>query len=129
VLLIDWELAGRGEAAGDVGAALAEYLRLWVGSVPIVDPAEPGRLAGGARHPIERMQPAMRAFWDAYRRARPVAVRRVAELTGVRLLQTAFEHAQGLTVVSAHVVTLMQLADNVLRAPEYAAWTLLGLRE
>jgi aminoglycoside phosphotransferase (APT) family kinase protein len=129
VLLIDWELAGPGEPAADVGAALAEYLRQWVGSIPIVDPAEPGRLAGGARYPLDAMKPAMRAFWEAYRRARPVAVRRVAELTGVRLLQTAFEHAQGLTIVTAHVIALLQLADNVLRTPEQAAWTLMGVRE
>jgi aminoglycoside phosphotransferase (APT) family kinase protein len=131
VLLIDWELAGRGEPAQDVGAALAEYLRLWVGSVPIVDPADPGRLVGRAQHPLARMQPAMRALWDAYRRAspRPVALRRVTELAAVRLLQTAVEHAQGLATASAHVVTLLQVADNVLRAPEDAAWSLMGLRE
>lgn len=129
VLLIDWELAGRGEPAGDVGAALAEYLRHWVGSISIVDPTEPGRLAGRARYPLDAMKPSMRAFWEAYRRARPVAVRRVAELAGVRLLQTAFEHAHGLTIVTAHVIALLQLADNVLRTPEQAAWTLMGVRE
>ena len=46
----------------------------------------------------------------------------------MRLLQTAIERAQGLSFPSAHVVTLVQLADNMLRQPEDAAATLLGLQ-
>jgi aminoglycoside phosphotransferase (APT) family kinase protein len=129
VLLIDWELAGRGDGAADLGAALSEYLRLWAGSVPLVDPADPGRLEAQARHPLERLQPAMRALWAGYRRGRAVSLRRVAEHAGVRLLQTAMEYAQGLVTATAEVVTLLQLADNVLRSPDHAAWALMGLRE
>lgn len=130
VLLVDWELAGRGIAAFDVGTILAEYLRVWVGSIPIADPADPGRLVARAGHPLRRMQPAMQAFWSAYRLANPrrPALRRVVELAAVRVLQTAVERAQGLATPSAHVVTLLQLADNMLRHPEHAAPSLLGLR-
>jgi hypothetical protein len=130
VLLVDWELAGRGPAGFDVGTVLAEYLRLWVGSIPIVEPSDPGRLVDHARHPLWRMQPAIEGLWSAYQRAssRPPTLRRVIELSAVSLLQTAAERAQGLAVASAHVVTLMQLADNMLREPEDAALSLLGLR-
>ena len=51
------------------------------------------------------------------------------ELAAVRLLQAAAEHAQGLAAPSAHVVTMLQLADNMLRHPEEAALALLALRE
>jgi Ser/Thr protein kinase RdoA (MazF antagonist) len=130
VLLVDWELAGPGAAGFDVGTVLAEYLRVWVGSIPIVEPGDPGRLVALARHPLRRMQPAMEAFWSAYRLAswRPPTLRRVVELAAVRLLQTAVERAQGLATPSAHVVTLVQVADNMLRHPEDAAANLLGLR-
>jgi aminoglycoside phosphotransferase (APT) family kinase protein len=128
VLLVDWELAGRGDPAFDVGSVLAEYLRVWVGSVPIVEPVDPGRLVARARHPLASMRPAIHAFWSAYRSARPVPLRRVVELGAVRLLQTAVERAQGLSFPSAHVVTLVQLADNMLREPDDAAAALLGLR-
>ena len=47
----------------------------------------------------------------------------------MRLLQVAVEHAQGLSAPSARVVTLLQLADNMLRHPEEAALALLALRE
>jgi len=131
VLLVDWELAGRGTWAFDVGSVLAEYVRAWVWSIPIVDPSEPGRLASHATFPLSRMRPAMHAFWSAYRQAspRPAMLRRVIELAAVRLIQTAVERAQGLATVSAHVVTLLQLADNMLRQPEHAAFELVGLRE
>jgi aminoglycoside phosphotransferase (APT) family kinase protein len=131
LLLVDWELSGAGTPAFDVGTVLAEYLRLWVGSIPIVEPDDPGCLVTRARHPLQRMRPALQAFWASYVRAcpQPPALRRVVELAAVRLLQTAVERAQGLARPSAHVVTLVQLADNMLTTPDAAAVSLLGLRE
>jgi Ser/Thr protein kinase RdoA (MazF antagonist) len=131
MLLVDWELSGPGAAAFDVGTVLAEYLRVWVGSIPIVEPSDPGRLVSQTGHPLWRMQPAMEAFWSGYRLAspRPPTLRRVIELAAVRLLQTAVERAEGLSAASAHVVTLVQLADNMLRQPDDAALSLMGLRE
>ena len=129
-LLIDWELGGRGEAALDVGTVLAEYLSAWVGSIPIVEVSAPGRLLSLAKYPLRRMQPAIDAFWSAYRgtSSRPPPLRRVLELAAVRMLQTAIERAQVHSAPSAHLVTLLQLAENVLLEPEGAAATLLGLR-
>jgi Ser/Thr protein kinase RdoA (MazF antagonist) len=131
VVLIDWELAGRGAAAYDVGTVLAEYLRVWVGSIPIIELTDPGRLVSQAKHPLSRMQPAMAAFWSGYRQAspRPPPLRGVVELAAVHLLQTAVERAEGQAAASAHVVTLVQLADNLLRQPVGAAMSLMGLRE
>jgi Ser/Thr protein kinase RdoA (MazF antagonist) len=129
VLVIDWELAGRGTAAFDVGTVIAEYLRVWVGSIPIVAAADPGRFVAHARHPLEAMQRPIGAFWSAYRRAsaRALPLRRVVELTAVRLLQIAMERASGANAPTAHVMTLVQLADNMLASPDVAAWSILGL--
>jgi aminoglycoside phosphotransferase len=131
VLLVDWEFAGTGAAGFDVGTVLAEYLRSWVGSIPIIEPSDPGRLVSHAGQPLRRMQPAMQAFWSAYLLANPrcPTLRRVVELAAVRVLQTAVERAQWLAAASAHVVTLVQLADNMLRHPDDTAMSLLGLRE
>ena len=74
-MLIDWEVAGPGPAAFDVGTVLAEYLGAWIGSIPIVEPADPGRLVARARHPLDRMRPAVHEFWSAYRLANPCARR------------------------------------------------------
>jgi Ser/Thr protein kinase RdoA (MazF antagonist) len=130
VVLIDWELAGEADPAFDVGSVLAEYLRVWVGSVTIVEPGDPARLVDRARHPLSAMRPAIDAFWSGYRSAHPEPppLRRVVELAGVRLLQTAVERAQALNAAVAHVVTLVQLGENLLRHPDVAAAGLFGLR-
>ena len=132
MLLIDWELAGRGAAAFDVGTVLAEYLCAWVGSIPIVEP-ERSRAACIPAQGIRssRMQPAIHAFWSAYRRREPAPASRA---TGGRVrggplgCMTAIERAAGLAAANAHVVTLVQLADEHAGTPEEAALRLLGLR-
>jgi Ser/Thr protein kinase RdoA (MazF antagonist) len=131
IVLVDWELSGPGAAGFDVATVLAEYLRVWVGSIPIVEPADPGRLMPWAGHPLWDMRPAVDAFWAAYRLGNPLhpPLLRLMELTAACLLQTAVEQAQGLSAVSAHVMTLVQLADNLLRDPAGAAALLLGLDE
>ncbi len=130
VLLADWECAGRADPALDLAGVLAEYLRAWVGSIPIVEAVDPGRLVERARFPLAAMRPAIGAFWWTYRTSapRPPPLERVVEMTAVRLLQTAIEVAQGLAAATAHVVTLLQLADNLLRRPAAGAEHLLGLR-
>jgi aminoglycoside phosphotransferase (APT) family kinase protein len=131
VLLVDWELAGRGESALDVGSVLAEYLSAWVGSIPIVEMSDPGRLLSHAKYPLGHMHKAIDAFWSAYQGATalPPTLSRVMEMAAVRILETAIEYAQMISAPSAHLVTLLQLADNVLQQPERAALILLGLRE
>ena len=129
VLLLDWELAGTGPAAFDVGTVLAEYLVKWVGSIPVLDPRDPTRFLDHASHPLRVMHPAIHAFWWAYRpgRTHPPALAYVMELAAVRLLQAAMERAQRSAAPSAQVVLLAQLANSLLREPEGAALELLGL--
>jgi Ser/Thr protein kinase RdoA (MazF antagonist) len=127
LVLIDWELAGAGSAAFDVGSVLAELLRMWVVSIPLVAPHEPWRIP--ARVPLARLRPAAAAFFSAYRARRPLAPGVAAELAAVRLLQSAFELADGFSEVPATAVLLVQVAANILAGPERAAAELLGLRE
>jgi Ser/Thr protein kinase RdoA (MazF antagonist) len=127
LMLVDWELAGAGSAALDVGAVLAELLRMWVLSIPIVAPGDPGRVP--ARIPLERLRPAAARFWEAYRAIRDIAPGHAAELAAVRLIQGAFELSDGFAEPPAGVMLLVQVAANILAGPERAAGELLGLRE
>ncbi|MEN3281017.1 MAG: hypothetical protein V7607_2157 [Solirubrobacteraceae bacterium] len=131
LILVDWELAGLGAVAFDVGTVFAEYLRAWLGSIPILDGGNSARLRDHAAQRLRRMQPAVQAFWAAYRLARtPTPTLRLAtEFAAVRLVQTAVERAQGLAAATTHVLALVQLADAMLRHPDDAASNLLGLRE
>ena len=68
LLLIDWETrAGRrpGRSSARSGGLPAAVDR----AVPVADRGRPAGLADHARHPLERVQPAMDALWEAYRRA------------------------------------------------------------
>jgi Ser/Thr protein kinase RdoA (MazF antagonist) len=131
LLLVDWELAGPGRAGFDVGTVLGEYLRSWVESIPIVDPGNPGRLEAQAAHPLRRMEPAIHAFWSAYglESSNRPTLEFVTAMAALHILQAAVEHTQELAAASAHAVTLLQLADNMLCHPDEAALNLLGLRE
>jgi aminoglycoside phosphotransferase (APT) family kinase protein len=124
--IIDWELARRGDPAFDVGTVIAEYLANWVESIPVF---------GQTPHPHEAERPLARdvvgAFWSGYRHASaaPPTLRRVAELAGLRLLQTAIERTQSAHQVSSTEKLLMNMSENMLLAPETGAYSLIGLQE
>ena len=133
--IIDWELAGLGDACWDVGSVLADYLSLWRSSVLLLDD-------GASEHPsidvqcrLERMQPAMRAFWRTYVRCmqhEPAVANdllvRAARFAAVRLLQIAVERAQILPEITSSIVGNVQLSLNILQRPIEAIVHLFGIR-
>jgi aminoglycoside phosphotransferase (APT) family kinase protein len=132
--LVDWELAGWGDPCWDLGSAFAEFLALWLLSIPVADATSPTGWVELARHPIERMQPAIRSLWWSYERARALpATGRGTWLTlatryaAARLIQTAIEQGQLSPRPTAFVVLALQLALNLLSQPERGAAQLLGL--
>ncbi len=134
LVLVDWELAGLGDACWDTGSVFASYLHHWLISFPVTGSEEPDHYLGQARYPLERMHPAMRAFWTTYCDARgwdaataDDALIRSVRYAGARLLQTACERTKFLPRVSTVVIALTQLAENVLARPGEAAEQLLGV--
>jgi len=129
VLLVDWELGGPGPAALDIGTALAEYLSVWVASIPMPDPRDPSRFVDHAGHPLVQMRPAIHELWSTYRAARtaPPPLAEVAELAAVRLLQASLERARYSDELSAHCVVMAQVAVHLLADPAGTASALLGL--
>ncbi len=134
VKLIDWEAAAYGDPCWDIGSALGHYLSFWLFSIPITGPVPPQRFPELAAFPLDSMQRALGACWDAYVRSLrlgPVEagerLRRSAGFAAVRLVQTAFEATQLLPQVTSGVVLHLQLAFNILERPVEAAVRLLGL--
>ena len=147
--LVDWEFCGFGDPLWDAGCVFAAYLSFWQESMP-PDPALPAEaLPALARYPVERMQPAMRAFWHAYSRHNPrrMAVqspplpagrggRRVRTgdpllmaigYCAARLLEIAYGEMQAAQALSVRALVLTQLSLNLLRRPAEAASALLGI--
>lgn len=133
VRTIDWELAGLGDACWDLGSVLADYLSLWRSSRPLLDETAPENIKAGCR--LERMQPAIRAFWRTYVRRmqhEPAVANgllvRTARFAAVRLLQIAVERAQISPEITSTVIGELQLSLNILRQPLAAIVHLFGIR-
>lgn len=134
IRLIDWEYAAIGDPAWDVGAFLSQYLSFWILSIPATAEGSPADLARRATSPIERMRPAMRAFWSTYVRtaglddaAAEERLLRAARYVGVRLLEAAFEGLHKASQLSRTAAHLVQLSMNVLERPRDAVSQLLGI--
>ena len=131
--IIDWELAGWGDACWDVGSVLADYLSLWRSSRPLLDETAPENIK--AKYRLERMQPAMRAFWRTYvgcMQHEPAVANdllvRTARFAAVRLLQIAVERAQVSPELTSNIVGDLQLSLNILQRPIEAIVHLFGIR-
>lgn len=128
--VVDWELADVGDSAWDVASILQAYLSWWIGSlqkVPANDPKD------AAQYPLETIQPAIHAFWNAYASARRLSAReadaeleRAVSYAGARMLQTVYESMAWAPSLTQHAVWQVQACINILKEPRAAATDLLG---
>ena len=128
--VVDWELADVGDAAWDVASIFQAYLTWWIATL------QPG--AGGvpgqqAQYPLEAIQPAIRAFWDAYAAARGLAaaaadaeLERAVSYAGARMLQSVYESMAWASSLTQQAVWQTQACINILQQPRAAATDLLG---
>lgn len=134
VRLVDWELARLGDPCWDVGSFFGEYLTFWLLSIPVTGQDPPDRFLNLARYPLDKMRPAIRAFWLEYaaKSGTPadqldVLLLRSVRYAGARLLQTAYEQGQVSALLTSNIIVLLQLALNILQRPADAALQLLGI--
>ncbi|HYO14904.1 MAG TPA: phosphotransferase [Thermoanaerobaculia bacterium] len=132
--LVDWELADLGDPGWDVGSVLESYLSAWALSLPAESGLGPERLVERAGHPLERVLPAVQAFWQAYADALEIAPRdrlpaleRSLRFAAARMVQTAYESARQGRHSLPRVLALLQVSLNVLASPGGAREELLGL--
>ncbi|MGN9914461.1 phosphotransferase family protein [Phytohabitans sp. LJ34] len=134
LVVVDWELAGPGDSRWDIGSALAAYLTLWIGSIPVSAADDPVSLPGLAARPLEGVQRAIRVCWRTYAAgiglADGVADRMLAAtvpFVAARLVHTALESAQSSAQPDITQVLQLQVASNMLERPRDAVVYLLGL--
>lgn len=131
--LVDWEFAGLGDPAWDIGCLLAEYASLWLCSIPAVRGVGEPALAGLAKTPLESLHPTIRAAWNGYRRAEddqphgPEPLIRCVRFAGAALAQIALSLGQDANRPRANALLHLQVAANVMRDPAAAAVQMLGL--
>jgi hypothetical protein len=132
--LIDWEMAALGDAAWDVGSMFADYLGVWLSSIPITAKDAPAYYLSLARFPLTRLQPSIRAFWKSYQVARRLTgqaamafLLSATRYGAVRLIQRVHEQTREAVDLVANSICQLQLSWNILAAPEVACSQLLGL--
>jgi hypothetical protein len=125
--LLDWECAGVGDPAWDVGGALQDWIHLAVTSAtagPDLPTGAPRRAAAA----IGALRPSFGAFWRAYHGGDDlIPAGRAAGMAGVRMLQTCLEMAGVASASPTAVALLLQTAVTILAAPEVAATEVFGL--
>jgi aminoglycoside phosphotransferase (APT) family kinase protein len=132
--LIDWELACVGDPRWDIGSALGNYLSLWLESIPTTAMADLAQATALAKCPLSSIQPAIRACWKTYSTRRGLASEAAERMlvgtvgfAAARLVQTAYEAAQGSIMLTTTGVLHLQLAFNMLARPEETVAHLYGL--
>jgi len=133
IRLIDWECAAWGDPAWDVGSALHSFMVDAIAHAAVT--ARDGAAAAAAfAHALPRSWPEIRAFLDAYVRARGLrgtAVERCVSaavvFSAVRLVQTAWESCERAGAIPHYAAGELQLAFNVLARPDDARVVVLGL--
>lgn len=132
--LIDFESAGIGDPAWDVGCVLAAYLSSWLASMSGSAAGDAETLICAAGVPLPDVQQAVCAFWDTYaaRRGLPPE-QRGRELAAAlryavaRLLWNVAEACMGQESLEPRSVLTLQLAHNLADRPHDALSSLLGL--
>ena len=134
VHLVDWEGAGFGDAAWDIGCALQCWLEDGIDALGITESDTLAEVS--ARFEVQR--PAIgvsaRSTWGAYSHdamlddgAKRELLDRATAFTGLRLLESAYEWARGRTKFTAATVLMLQLGINMLRQPGRERAAFLGL--
>lgn len=131
ICLVDWESAGIGDPAWDVGSVLGQLIGDWVQSETRRAGGPEDRLPRDQGGEMARVHATAAAFWGAYveggtDEAPAELLGRAVRYGGVRLLQLAVEIAQSSTAPGWASLSHLQVGANVLDGPELAAAALLG---
>lgn len=118
-VFIDWEMADRGDPLWDLAGLCQSWLKHWMDHQP--------RMASGSDAVTQAAQDfipykqALAQLWCSYLVDQEPSAERLMALCGARLLQTLYEDLAGETGLSTGHILLLQLARNLLVAPQQAA--------
>jgi hypothetical protein len=131
--VIDWEQWTWGDPAVDVGALLADYLRIWLRSLRLSRGVDLGVALKLAAVPLELIQPSLRALLEAYLAQFPLIIAhdpdfvdRIFQVTGlglIRMIQAKLHYFEPFGTVEA---SMLQVAKSLLCEPHAAREMLLG---
>ncbi|WP_038953712.1 aminoglycoside phosphotransferase family protein [Bradyrhizobium japonicum] len=132
LIIVDWELSGLGSTAWDLACLLASFVEFWAtGAVRPHD--DPSGAVTSAKRSLARFHLLLKTFWQEYRQRRcppqdwPSWSKRVAELTGLRLIQSALEYSQLSAMPTRESIMLLTMAERFASRPMECWVHILGL--
>ncbi|WP_306209963.1 aminoglycoside phosphotransferase family protein [Actinoplanes sp. RD1] len=128
LVVIDWELAGRGDPRWDLGALVAGHV------IAFLEDADVWARPAADRHRADRLgalHAVVRRVLDAYQEGGGCVVPPVDLVQWVagRMVLTTMERCSAAPSVSAACRHLLQVAANLFRRPEAGAQIFLGVRQ
>jgi hypothetical protein len=131
--LVDWELVSVGDPSWDVGAIFTSYLLYPIFTAQANAGSSPDRLLAEAQPALQRMRPALAAFWREYVRTRQLNdslsgyyLVRTIRFCAARLVVAAFEHMFNFGQATAHTFAMLQMARSIFLNPASAAAEMAG---
>jgi serine/threonine protein kinase len=130
---IDWEQAGWGDPAFDLGCILGSYLEIWLDGLVINDTLSIDESLQLATTPLELLQPSLFSLVQAYlagfpeiSTARPDYLNRAIQFAGLALIQRIEITIEVDRVFGNHGIIMLQVAKQLLCTPQAAMNTLFG---
>lgn len=137
--LIDWETADIGDPCWDIAAIFQSYLFYWIFNEPVANQAKPSESGQNAYanwgFSLETMQPSMRQFWQTYvdlldwtTDETHQNLLKTVGYCALKLIHTCYESIQQAPTMTTHTARLLQLSLNMLRSPNEAIRSVLGIQ-
>ncbi|NEZ57600.1 phosphotransferase [Adonisia turfae] len=133
IRLIDWERAGWGDPAFDLGSVIASYLQLWLGSLVVSQDMAIEESLKLAMTPLELLQPSLHALVKAYfdefpeiLAQRPDFLSLTLKLAGIVMIFQIQSVLQYQKTFGNNQICTLQVAKSLLCQPELAIPTLFG---
>jgi Phosphotransferase enzyme family len=130
---IDWERAGWGDPAFDLGCILGSYLEIWLDGLVINNTLSINESLQLATTPLESIQPSLFGLVESYLdgfpeivASRPDYLDRAIQFAGLSLIHRVEIIIQVDRIFGNHEIILLQVAKQLLCTPQAAMKTLFG---
>jgi Phosphotransferase enzyme family len=133
IKLIDWERAGWGDPAFDLGCMLGSYLEIWLDGLMISKTLSINESLQLTSTPLELIQPSLFSLVESYligfpamTIARPDYLDRVIQFAGLSLIQRIEINIDEDRIFGNRGIIMLQVAKQLLCTPHAAMSTLFG---
>lgn len=135
IRIIDWERFCWGDPAFDLGTIIANYLKLWLGSLIVGTDIDLGTALSLATIPLENIQPSLLALINSYlanfpeiTKFYPDFITKVIQFAGLHLIELILARIEYREPFDNTGICMLQVAKMLLCHPQESMLTVFGAR-